>query len=83
MSFTTPVLLVIGLMASLWLISYLPWVAFIGQIGNSGLLEFLTIFGSGSPFPGLLILGATCSFVGGVFDLFNFYLYQNSSVRGQ
>ncbi len=83
MSFTTPVLLMIGLMASLWLISYLPWIAFIGQIGNSSLVEFLTIFGNGSPLPGLLVIGATCSFVGGVFDLFNFYVYQNSSVRGQ
>jgi hypothetical protein len=53
----------------------------LGEMGINQLLQFLTVFGAGSPLPGLLIIGATCSLVGGVFDLFNFCLYQD--VRGQ
>ncbi|MGL5034612.1 MAG: hypothetical protein ACRC6M_12520 [Microcystaceae cyanobacterium] len=81
LSFATPVLMVSTLLSSLWLISCLPWVSAIGQVGSSQLVQFLTVFGDGSPLPGLLIIGATCALVGGVFDLFNFCLYQNSNVQ--
>ncbi len=76
-SFALPVVLVSSLLTGLWLISFMPLISFFGQCGTSLLLQFLIVFGDGSAIPGLLIIGATCSLVGGVFDLFNFYLYQD------
>lgn len=77
-SFMLPIFLVGGLLLGLWFLSFLPLIAIVGQVGEGQLVEFLTIFGNGYPITGLLIIGVTCSFVGGVFDLFNFYLYQNN-----
>lgn len=80
-SFTTPILTLGSLLLGLWLLHLVPFLAGLGEMGINQLLQFLTVFGAGSPLPGLLIIGATCSLVGGVFDLFNFCLYQD--VRGQ
>ena len=82
-SFTTPIVLLGLLLLSLWLLSSLPLIAFVGQFGETQLVQFLTIFGSGYPLTGLFIIGATCSLVGGVFNLFNFCLYQNVRVQNQ
>ncbi|MEB3310749.1 MAG: hypothetical protein VKJ02_11000 [Snowella sp.] len=80
-SFTTPIFFVGGLLFSLWLLGNLPFIAFIGQIGASHLVRFLSIFGNGYPITGLFIIGGACSLVGGVFDVFNFCFYQNARVR--
>ena len=80
-SFSAPIILLGGLLLSLWLLSLLPLIAFVGQFGESQLVQFLTIFGNGCPLTGLFIIGATCGLVGGVFNLFNFCLYQNVRVR--
>jgi hypothetical protein len=80
-SFSTPILFMGGLLLSLWLLSFLPLIDFIGQFGENQVVQFLTIFGNGYPLTGLFIIGATCGLVGGVFNLFNFYLYQNVRVR--
>jgi hypothetical protein len=45
------------------------------------ILQFLTIFGGGYPLQGMLTIAVTFAFVGSLFDLFNFYVYQTN--RGQ
>ena len=75
-SFFFPLLIVGILFSGLLLIGALPWVALLGQIGQTQLINFLVIFGGGSILPGLLTIAATCSFVAVAFDLFNFWLYQ-------
>jgi hypothetical protein len=80
-SFTTPIIFLGGLLLTLWVLSLLPLIAFVGQFGENQVVEFLTIFGNGCPLMGVFIIGATCGLVGGVFNLFNFCLYQNIRVR--
>ena len=80
-SFTTPIVFMGSLLLSLWLLSLLPLIHFIGQFGENQVVQFLTIFGNGCPLTGLFIIGATCGLVGGAFNIFNFYLYQNVRVR--
>ncbi|MFM7440779.1 MAG: hypothetical protein ACKO2V_19635 [Snowella sp.] len=80
-SFTTPIVFLGGLLLTLWVLSWLPLIAFVGQFGENQVVQFLTIFGNGYPLMGLFIIGATCGLVGGVFNLFNFCLYQNIRVR--
>ena len=82
-SFTTPIVFLGGLLLTLWVLSLLPLIAFVGRFGENQVVQFLTIFGSGYPLTGLFIIGATCGLVGGIFNLFNFCLYQNVRVQNQ
>ncbi len=81
LSFATPVFLMVSLFISLSAVSYVPGIAFLGQNGATQMVDFLTVFGDGYPTEGILIIGLTCGIVGGLFDLFNFYIYQNPSLR--
>ncbi len=74
--FVIPLLGIITLWIMLWGMACLPGVEFIGQMGIDGLKNVLTVFGGGYPLQGLTIIGITCSTVGCLFDLYNFYLYQ-------
>jgi hypothetical protein len=58
-------------------IGYIPGIDILGQIGTEKLVKFLIVFGDGYPLQGLLTIGLTCALVGSLFDLFNFYRYQN------
>ncbi len=80
LSFVTPLFLLGGVLGVLLTVSYIPGIANLGQIGENQILTFLSIFGDGYPIQGMLTIGATCSTVAGLFDVFNFYLYQD--VRG-
>ncbi|MCU0533219.1 MAG: hypothetical protein MUD14_04895 [Hydrococcus sp. Prado102] len=77
LSFTMPILLVSGTLAVSLALSYVPGLTSLGQIGASQILGFLTIFGSGYPIQGMLIVGLSWGMVGGLFELYNFYLYQD------
>jgi hypothetical protein len=77
-SFTAPVALLGTILLTLYLASYIPWVGFIGQVGSNQMLQFLSIFGSGYPAQGLVIIGIAFAVVGSLFDLFNFYVYQGN-----
>ncbi len=79
-SFIAPILLMGGTLAGLSLISYIPGFQTIGQSGVEPIWQFLTIFGSGCPFRGMLVIGMTCSLVGSIFDTYAFYKYQ--TLRG-
>lgn len=76
LSFLTPVLLVSGGLASLYLLSNIPFVNAIGQSGAEQVTTFLSIFGSGYPVKGIMVIGLTCSLVGALFDVYAFYRYQ-------
>ena len=76
LSFVTPVVLIGCFLAILSGISYIPGIEIIGDLGVNAITNFLSVFGNGCPLEGMLIIGCTCSTVGGAFDMFNFYFYQ-------
>jgi hypothetical protein len=41
------------------------------------LADFLKVFGDGRIWEGILVIAIACGFVGGIFETFNFYYYQN------
>lgn len=75
LSFAAPVLLMGGMLASLFLASYVPGLDIIGQLGAESIWKFLAIFGDGSPTEGVLTIGSTCAVVGALFDTYAFYRY--------
>ncbi|HEY9651999.1 MAG TPA: hypothetical protein V6C95_15145 [Coleofasciculaceae cyanobacterium] len=77
LSFMTPIVLVITLLATASAISYIPGLEAIGQTGTAQLSQFLTVFGAGSALQGLMTIGFTCSLVGALFDAYTFYRYQS------
>jgi hypothetical protein len=81
LSFVAPVLLVGSILAALFATSHVPGFTWVSQTGFSQILQFLTIFGGGYPLQGMLTIAVTFAFVGSLFDLFNFYVYQTN--RGQ
>ena len=77
MSSLAPVVLcglVLAFCSLLWLF---PGVT--ASILRDGLNEFLQVFGNGNAVDGILTIAITCGFVGGMFETFNFYYYQNNS----
>jgi hypothetical protein len=81
LSFVAPVLLVGSILAALLATSHVPGFTWVSQTVFSQILQFLTIFGDGYPLQGMLTIAFTFAFVGSLFDLFNFYVYQTN--RGQ
>lgn len=76
-SFATPLIVVGAVLAVLSLLSYIPAFSLWGQGGATQVMDFLSTFGNGYALEGIIIIALTCSFVGGLFDLSNFYRYQN------
>lgn len=72
-SFTFPVMLVVSLLIISLGISYLPGLESIGEVGLNQLLTFLEIFGAGSVWRGVLIIGLTLALVAGWFDIYTLY----------
>ncbi len=72
-SFTFPVILVSSLLVMCLAISYFPGLETIGKVGLSQILTFLGIFGAGSVFRGIIVIGLTIALVGGWFDLYALY----------
>lgn len=76
LSFFSPVILLGGLLFLLHAAGYIPGFAPMSQAGMVHLWEFLAVFGGGCPLQGIITIGCTFAFVGSLFDLFNFSLYQ-------
>ena len=76
-SFVAPIFLVSGLLVSCSLLGYLPVITVISATINQGITEFLAAFGSGNSWRGMTIIGLACSFVGALFDTYNFNRYRN------
>jgi hypothetical protein len=83
LAFATPILLVGTLLVAFGGASYIPGIAWFAQGAQTGVVEFLRIFGGGYPLQGMFAIGLTCGMVGGAFDFFNFYLYQSGSKIGK
>lgn len=77
LSFATPILAIGTILTTALVISYVPGLTSIGRVGASQIWEFLTIFGSGCPLQGILAIGFSWGMVGGLFELYNFYIYQD------
>lgn len=78
LSFAIPLIAVGGILGTLYTASYVPGIACVGQIGATQIVRFLSVFGSGYPVQGILIIGGTFAVAGSLFDLFNFYVNQGS-----
>jgi len=76
LSFVAPLVLISGIMVSIFLSGYLPGMAGISQAGATIVRNFLATFGSGCPMEGLVTIGLACSFVGALFDTYAFYRNQ-------
>ncbi len=76
-SFVAPIFLISGLLVSFSLLGHLPSLTAISTAINQGITEFLAAFGSGNSWRGMTIIGLACSFVGALFDTYNFNRYRN------
>lgn len=76
-SFATPIIVVGILLAGLALIHLIPGFEAIAQGGIDGVLQFLATFGNGYPISGILTIGLTCGFVGGLFQVGTGYRYRH------
>lgn len=81
LSFVTPMLFIGGGLIIVLLLGYVPGLQALGNAIAMTMTQFLATFGSGSAFHGLVVIGFTCSLVGGLFDTYAFYRYQN--LRGE
>jgi hypothetical protein len=75
-SFMAPMCLVGGLLFLLPVIGYFPALQGVTDASTARIMHFLSIFGSGHPLHGLVIISLTCSFVGALFDTYAYYRYQ-------
>lgn len=80
-SFVTPMLFIGGGLMIVLLLGYVPGLQAVGNAIAMTMTQFLATFGSGSAVHGLVVIGFTCSLVGGLFDTYAFYRYQN--LRGE
>lgn len=78
-SFAIPSVFIGGGLTSFYLIRQLPTLRGIGQSGAQLILQFLTTFGNGHPFQGLLIIGMAFSLVGVLFESYLYYLSPRGS----
>lgn len=77
-SFIAPIVLMGSTLVLLLLIGYGPGVMQFGQVCASQLLSFLEIFGNGSAWEGMIVIGCTCAVAGGLFDTYIFTVTTSS-----
>lgn len=77
LSFLMPVLFLSGLLGCSAVLGYVPHMSEIGHTSLVQMTHFLEIFGSGSVWRGLTIIGLAGSLVGILFDTYIFYRCQN------
>ncbi|KAB8320044.1 hypothetical protein SD81_012535 [Tolypothrix campylonemoides VB511288] len=75
-SFVAPMFLFGSVLLVLSLVGYIPGLQSVTEVITTLIMEFLAIFGSGTPVGGLFVICLTCSFVGGLFDTYAYYRYQ-------
>jgi hypothetical protein len=76
-SFSAPIILGGVIFTAFFAIGYCPGFAEFGRMGACQIIDFLRVFGAGSPIQGIITIGLACGLVGGLFDLFNLYRYQS------
>ncbi|WP_414581052.1 hypothetical protein [Scytonema sp. PCC 10023] len=75
-SFVAPMFLFGITLLVLSLVGYIPGLQGVTEVITTLIMEFLAIFGSGTPVGGLFVISLTCSFVGALFDTYAYYRYQ-------
>ena len=75
-SFVAPMLFVGALWSAIVLIGYFPGLQELTQIISRNIVQFLIIFGNGTPLQGVFVICLTCGFVGALFDTYAFYRCQ-------
>ncbi|GAB1539612.1 hypothetical protein NUACC21_22790 [Scytonema sp. NUACC21] len=75
-SFIAPMVLIGGFLLLVSAIAYLPGLQEITDAIATPIMEFLTIFGSGTPLGGLFVICLTFSVVGALFDMYVYYRCQ-------
>lgn len=75
-TFSVPIVLTGTLLGLLLLVGYVPGCNWLASNGAAQIVAILSVFGSGYPLQGIIVIGFAFAFVGGLFDLFNFYRYQ-------
>ncbi|MFB2647061.1 hypothetical protein ACE09Y_12445 [Raphidiopsis sp. BLCC-F218] len=83
LSFIAPILFVGLLFSCLCLFGLIPVLHGMTQEIPNDILIFLATFGTGSPLHGLLIIGLTFGFVGGLFDIYAYYRHQVLSLNSE
>jgi hypothetical protein len=68
-----PIVLISAIVMTLFLIMQVPITQSISQAMIDQVLQFLTVFGTGSAIEGALVIAATCSLVGIMFDTYAFH----------
>lgn len=76
-SFALPVVVLGLVLVSLSLARWVPWVGAIATLVIHHVLGFLTVFGSGDAFQGVVVIGLTCGLVGAMFDTYAFYRHHD------
>jgi hypothetical protein len=76
-TFLAPVLLICILLAGSAVISYVPHLEAFGSGSLEQIANFLKVFGSGSVWRGITVIGLVGSLVGILFDTYTFYRFQN------
>ncbi len=75
--FLAPVLLLSILLAGSAVIGHIPHLQAIGNGSLEQIAHFLQVFGSGSVWWGITVIGLVGSLVGILFDTYTFYRFQN------
>ncbi|MBW4498392.1 MAG: hypothetical protein KME57_02075 [Scytonema hyalinum WJT4-NPBG1] len=75
-SFVAPMFLFGSILFGLSLVGYIPGLQGVSEVITTVIMDFLAIFGSGTPVDGLIVICLTCSFVGALFDTYAYYRYQ-------
>lgn len=75
-SFLTPVLLISILLASAVVVGYIPYFESIADSCLAQIAGFLQVFGSGSIWRGITVIGLVGSLAGVLFDTYTFYRFQ-------
>lgn len=73
LSFAAPLLLIGASVIGLAFVTHLPVIGDYSRLIIQQVLRVLAVFGNGDAIQGVLIIGLTCSFVGGLFDTYALY----------
>ncbi len=76
-SFLTPIVFIGLILATLLGLGHIPHLEVVGLEGVDQISHFLAVFGNGSSIQGLIVISATSTLVGVLFDAYTLYRYQN------
>ncbi len=75
-SFVAPIVAIGTILGVIYAVGSIPGCAAVGHIGIDLILGFLAVFGEGLPIDGIITIALAWAFVGALFELFSFCIYQ-------